>query len=232
MTLKEKQIISIIAAVAILAGGFVWASKYRKAPEPLIHPQTQTQNPDSTPSATAGWKTFENAEFTFQYPNKLNLSEKDQQVLLSHSVQYQNNGGCDMKGEGKIYPKLADFNVSFEVINKSLANTVRTISPYISKENFDGDNLKISPGYIDEYELGTKKGVSIYEGVEGCGHVVYYLPVSENKTFVVQKELVQILSQVATKEIRDGALKVPGVIRPEDSEKYFSQILSTFKFTK
>jgi len=64
MTPKEKQILSAIAAVAILAGGYVWATKYRKAPEP--NPQPQNSQSDKTRGVFRN--IVEGFEYTYPYP--------------------------------------------------------------------------------------------------------------------------------------------------------------------
>jgi len=136
-----------------------------------------------------------------------------------------------MKGDSKTYPTLDDLNMAIKVIDNPLVKTVQTLSPYLTEENFVGDSLVISPGFIDEYKNGVLRGFSIYEGAEGCGDRKYYFPVTTTKTLVITNEQVQMLSGIIEASIRNEVLKVPGVISREENEKIFNQILSTLKFT-
>lgn len=183
-------------------------------------------------SQTQGWQIYQNKDntFIFQYPHKLALTEKSNQVELSHQIPFKNSGECDMMGEGKIYDNLTDFRMNFRIFNGTVKEAVQKNSPYMPVENYSGNALKISPGFIDEYKVGNLSGFSIYEGAEGCGHVIYYFPIKNNQTLVVEKAMIQALSPVIVREERDKALKVPGVTTPEESDQIFRQVLETFKF--
>lgn len=162
---------------------------------------------------TAGWKTYTNTEygFEFKYPQKLSLSLSDEgAITLTHSIPFENrDGGCDMVGTGVLSETLTDFNLSINV------------SPGL-----------INPPYIDgEYSKGLLNGKYAYMGVEGCGQTNYYFPITGNRTLVVTKSMVQILSPVVTPEVRAEVLATPGVISYEESNKILDGILSTFKFT-
>ena len=213
-----------LALAAILGGGAAALIQTRRA---NIRSDFPTR-----PNPFSGWKIYQNEEsgFVFKYPSKITLNENAGQVILNHNIPYENHGDCDMKGDETTYPTLNDFNVTFAIVDKSLSETVREMSSYIPEENFDADgNLKASPGFIDEYQNGNLKGFSIYEGVEGCGWVIYYFPDGIGKTLVIKKDMVQMLSSVIAKEAMDKVLAVPGVISQDESEKIFRQTLSSFK---
>lgn len=188
-------------------------------------------SPSTVADETAGWQTYKNKSFEFKYPSKIELTEDKDQVVLNHKIPYENHGSCDMKGDSNTYPMLDDFGMNVKVVNSPLVKTVQTISPYIPKENFLNGNLKISPGFIDEYKNGVLNGFSIYEGAEGCGATQYYFPITESQTLVITNQQIQILSGVIVSSARDEVLRVPGVISREENERIFEQILSTFKFT-
>jgi len=174
-------------------------------------------------------KTFQNGDIEFKYPQNIIVTEKDGQVTLNHNIPFQNHGTCDMRGDEQTYPTLDDFNVYIRIMDGNLAQAAKSSSSYMPAENFASDTLKISPGYIDKYQVGDWSGFAIYEGVEGCGHTRYYFPVNSAKTLVVTKDMVQQLSGVMSSNIKEEILKVPGAISPEESDKIFRQILESLK---
>lgn len=173
--------------------------------------------------------TSQTSAIEFQYPSNLTVSETAGLVTLNHQIPFENHGNCDMKGDPNTYPTLKDFNVSLQIMSGSVAQAVKTLSPYIPAENFLGDSLKVSPGFIDQAQIGNFSGFSILEGAEGCGHVIYYFPIANSQTLVVVKDNVQMLSGIVTGDIRDRILKVPGVITPEQSGVIFKQIITSLK---
>jgi len=134
-----------------------------------------------------------------------------------------------MMGDEKIYPRLTDFKVTIQKVNKDIVGTMKTISPYIPQENFVNNNVVVSPGFIDAYSVGTLNGYAIYEGAEGCGQTTYYFPISADKTLVINKASIQVLSGVIAKEKMDEVLAVPGVISKEKYEEIFLSILGSLK---
>src|SRR5574340_120646 len=111
-------------------------------------------------------KTYQGREFSFKYLEKLTLTEANGKVDLHHEIPYKNHGDCDMKGDDKIYNTLTDFGANFQVIDGTVRQAVKKLSPYMPAENFTGDTLKISPGFIDAYQTGNLTGFAIYEGAE------------------------------------------------------------------
>ena len=170
------------------------------------------------------------AGFSFQYSSKLSISVSAGSVELSHQIPYKNSGECDMKGDGIIYDYLTDFRVNVFIAQGSLPQVVKQISPYIPEENFTGNTLKLNPGFIDSYQIDDLKGYSIYEGAEGCGHVIYYFPLSDSKVLVVKRNMVQQLSSAVTPEVNQDVLVTPGVINPGQADLIFNQILTTFHY--
>lgn len=163
----------------------------------------------SSPETTADWKTYRDTTtgFEFKYPEKLKLRNESGKITLQHSIPFENYGGCDMVDGSKLYKTLEDFHISIELVDKTL----------LMKD------FKFA--YVSDVGI---KGFQVYEGVEGCGHVIYYFPFGEAKTIVIQKELVQSLSENGGWD-REKILKVPGVITTVESEILFEKILSTFK---
>ena len=151
-------------------------------------------------------------------------------IEFSHSVPFKNYGACDMKGD-KTYDTLNDFGMTMQIFNKNVADTAKQTSSNIQAENYSGNTLKIFPGSIDAYEIGDLKGFAVYEGVEGCGHTIYYFPLENNtKTFVVTKDMVQQLSGITSPDVKNQLLAVPGVINNDESKNIFENILKSVQF--
>ena len=87
----------------------------------------------------------------------------------------------------------------------------------------------VSPGFIDPVSFGSLSGYAIFEGAEGCGHTVYYFPISANKTLVVKNDFITIFSGSIDIEQGKEALKVPGVIGPQEANQIFKDILLSLK---
>lgn len=204
-----------VAVVGII--GFVLFSK---APDKTIPPPVIDGNlPTTSYSSTDG--------ITLTYPVELSLSEKDKMITLHHEIPYKNTGACDMMGDEKTYDMLTDFHVTLRIASTSLVKTVRQMSSYIPEENFDGDVLKVNPGFIDSFEAGSLKGFAIYEGAEGCGMTTHYFPLPGNRTLIIQKESIQALSGVRGETLIKEILAVPGAVSKEESEMMFMSIVNS-----
>ncbi len=200
--LTSLVLVGIIVVFLGTLGYFVW-------PKKSISPVVESVQVET--NEAADWKTYADTQngFEFQYPEKLSLSVSGGAINLSHSIPFKNyDGGCDMKGEAELSETLNDFDLSIKIISN------QPIPAY-----FDG-----------AYSMGVLSGNWVYMGVEGCGKVSYYFPISENRTLVVEQAQIQMLSDVVVPERRAQILAVPGVISPEESKLIFDQVLSTFKF--
>jgi len=198
-------LLGIIALLIIGGGIYVYEIKKAEAPAQTPPVDTTTNNLSS--------KTYTNTKqgYSFEYPTKLSLSTSGEVVNLSHSIPFENRGGgCDMKGDAELSKNLTDFDLSIKVVSGA-----------------------VNPPYVDgSYSKGILNGKWAYMGVEGCGQTSYYFPITGNRTLVIEKAQVQMLSDVATPETRAKILAVPGVISNEESKIIFDQILSTFKLMK
>jgi hypothetical protein len=161
---------------------------------------------------TSSLKTYTSSKdgYSFQYPGKLSLLDSNGIINLSHSIAFDNyDGGCDMKGDAVLSKTLGDFNLSINIVSGV-----------------------VNPPYVDgNYSKGILNGKWSYMGVEGCGQTSYYFPISGNRTLVITKAEVQMLSNVVAPDIKAKILAVPGVISYEEAKVILDQILSTFKFT-
>ncbi len=164
---------------------------------------------------------------SFKYPKILTASATDGTITLFHDIPFENTGECDMTGEEIIYPRLTDFRVTMQKMNKGLVDTMKTVSPYIPQENFINNQVIESPGFIDKFSIGTLNGYVIYEGAEGCGQTTYYFPIKSDQTLVVGKASIQILSGIFSDNREQEVLAVPGAISREQSQQIFLSILQT-----
>lgn len=175
-------------------------------------------------------KTYRNSNvgLTFVYPKILFASTTSDTVRIHHEVPFDHHDFCDFKGENNTtIPTLTDFNVTFHISEASLIETMKTESPYLPNESFVNDEVVVSPGFIDTYEVGTLKGYRIFEGAEGCGKTTYYFPISKSKTLVVQQDLITIFTGAIDTANKERAEAVPGVLNKERAEQVFESILKT-----
>jgi hypothetical protein len=208
-----KKIIVFIVVLA-LAIGSVW----------YIKNKTKV----SVDSTVKSYKNS-NLGISFTYPINLTASTTNSVVTLHHDIPYENHGDCDMVGDTKTYPRLTDFNVKIQKINKGVVDAMKTISPYIPQENFVNGEVIVSPGFIDAFKAGNLDGYAIYEGAEGCGQTTYYFPITNDETLVINKMSIQVLSGSIRVDEQAKVLAVPGVIPRDESDKIFASILNTLK---
>ena len=208
-----NKFLSIIIIILLVVGG-LWLIK----------------NNNKTP-VYENIKTYKNIGLgiSFDYQKNLTASTTDGVVVLHHDIAFENNGDCDMMGGENTYPRLTDFKVTIQKIDKNLVNTMKVVSPYIPQENFVNNEVVVSPGFIDAFEVGTLSGYAIYEGAEGCGQTTYYFPIKSDETLVINKASIQVLSGVTGKEKQDMVLAIPEVISKEKSEEIFISILKTLE---
>jgi hypothetical protein len=209
-----KKIYFILILIVIIIGGILLLKNKKNIPTD----QTTT--------------TYKNSSLgiSFSYPKILTASTTSEMVVLHHEVPFVHHDYCDFKGEiDTTINTLTDFNVSFRIKNKNLVDTMKELSPYIPQENFINDMVIESPGFIDKFSVGNLSGYKIFEGAEGCGQTTYYFPLSNNKTLIVQEELITVFTGAIDVENMDKALAVPGVINKEKSGEIFTSILSTLK---
>ncbi len=161
-------------------------------------------------SDTSDLKRYDSGRgFEFMYPSKLDVTTaSDGTVTLSHTIPFENvNGGCDLKGDGEKSQTLEDFHLSLKITS---------------------DNTKLP--YVDgTYSKGTLDGERAYMGAEGCGNTIYHFPISNNRTLIVTKGEIQILSNVVDPKILNQVLAVPGVISNEEAKTIIDGILGSFK---
>lgn len=208
--MKRTTVIALII-VFITFGFFIYTRK-----------NTQEQKPET--------KLYRNNNIgvVFKYPPILTVKSDNGIVNIHHEVPFEHHDFCDFKGEATTtIPTLTDFNVNIHISPKNLIETIRTESPYIPEENFINDKIVPSPGFIDEVKFGDKKGYSIFEGAEGCGHTVYYLDISSDRTLVIHNDFITIFSGSIDTENMERALQVPNVINKEENEKILKQLLDS-----
>ncbi|MFA7216437.1 MAG: hypothetical protein WC095_00425 [Candidatus Paceibacterota bacterium] len=206
-----KKFILIIILLAILGGG-LWYKNQK------IEPEKQQE---------IGYNEYNDTNFYFKYPKELSVINNGQAVSIFHNIPFENTGACDMEGEETAYPRLDDFGVQIQRFNTPLVETVKALSSYMPEENFANGKLLENSGFIDKVTIGPFSGFAIYEGVEGCGHTIYYFPTSENETLVITHDSIQTLSGVRGPEIVNEILKIPGAISKEKSNEIFNEIVSS-----
>lgn len=209
-----KTSITVIIILALAAVG-IYFYKYRA--QPVSTPATTTQY--TNPAAGV----------SFTYPKTLTASTTGSTVALHHDIPFAHADFCDFKGDAPMQDTLTDFHVAMHVENLGLVDAMKKNSPYIPQENFVGDTVVASPGFIDPYTVGSLQGYMMFEGVEGCGRTLYYLPLSSNRTLVVDRELVTVFSGAINSQVQQQVLAVPGVITKEKADEILKNILVSLK---
>lgn len=186
---------------------------------------------DSTSSTnTSAWKTYTNKNLGIElkYPKQLLLSSIDRGINLKHSIFYKHGDFCNLKEE-KMINDMVDFDLKIQIFTKNLKETIQNTNSHTLDSLYkNGQLMADSPGYFERISIAELNGYKLWQGVEGCGEIDYYFPLSDSKTLYLSRSLVGELSN--TSGLKDEYLKLPGIISPTQEENYFSQILSTFKF--
>ena len=211
--IMKKMLIPFVV-ILIFIGGFLYYKKSNVTPP----------NPDIA--------SYRNSSLglSFKYPKILTTKGNTASVNVHHEVPFSHHDFCDFKGEATTTTdNLTDFNLEMHVVQKNITETIRSESPYIPEENFINNTIVPSPGFIDVVDFGNLKGYSIFEGAEGCGHTIYYLVVSDNKTLVIVNDFITIFSGAIDTENMDRASKVPGVINKAMAESIFKSIVSSLQ---
>lgn len=184
---------------------------------------------EATTTAYGDWKTCSGTSFEFKYPPVLAVSQRDGFVILSHGVVYPHPNLCDMKGDAPPQSEVTDFQLFLKVFDQDLHSTLEARKEnYIleNKDFFENGTFKVSPGIIDSFTTGSLSGFSMTMGVEGCGGVTYYLPVTSTKTVVISRPWVPEFNAIGT-EYQKKYRNLPGIILPAQEEALFMGILSS-----
>lgn len=212
-----KKLVLPVIILALL----VWAGMWYAKKEKVVTPPTTT-----TTYSSPG------LGISFTYPKSLSASTTANTVRLHHEVPFEHHDYCDFKGEGTTtVPTLTDFEVKMSVSYKNLVDTMKTESPYIPAENFVNGTVVESPGFIDSVTFGSskEKGYKIFEGAEGCGFTVYYLPLGSNKTLVLKDTFVTVFSGAIDVNEEVRAMETEGVISKRNHDEILNSILQSVK---
>jgi hypothetical protein len=191
------------------------------------------QSEQSTQALLPGLKSYvdDSNGITFDYPSNIQVQRSGDSIVAKHSVPFVHSAPCDFIGTGKELTELSDFDVSFEVYNKSLRDTaIDSQDASFAVDNMSGDEMKLSEGFIDSITVEGLKGYKLTQGVEGCGQYVYYFPLGNDATLVVSRAFVPELNSSISEDIRLKAEKLPNVILSQKSDEIFESILRSFRY--
>lgn len=207
-----KKLILPILIVILLTGSF-WF--YKKSQTKPIDPKISSYRNSSL-------------GISFKYPKILTTTGDNVSIKIHHEVPFTHHDFCDFKGESTTtIDTLIDFNVEMYLTEKNILETMKSESPYIPAENFLNNTIVPSPGFIDPVDFENFKGYSIFEGAEGCGHTIYYLKVSDQKTLVIINDFITIFSGSIDTENMESAMAVPGVINKDKANTIFDSIIKS-----
>ncbi|MBP9821887.1 MAG: hypothetical protein KBC81_00335 [Candidatus Pacebacteria bacterium] len=222
--LNKKFAITLGILILLGAGAYVGIWYWQKQQTVVVATPTPTLGADET----AGWKTYVNTQygFEFKYPNNFLIQENVDGARITHGVPYQHSDTCDMKGDSQPLTQVVDFNSAWKMFNGDMGSSVAK-DYFYPKDIFENGQFKLSPGFVDTYSSGGLSGYRFRMGAEGCGVDTYYFSIDANHTLVIKRPFNPERTPLITdyKKI----LALPGVMTPEQEDKIFDQMLTTFK---
>jgi hypothetical protein len=175
------------------------------------------------------WKAYtsENPRFEIKYPAGLTVvADNNNKLILSHALPFVHGNPCDMSDHPGVLQDLTDFKMEIEVIDGGLKQAI------IKGEDSAAPSFLVDDTVInlDRHSLTISKlkGYVIPYGVEGCGGFRYYFPLNKSFTLLVRRKLITELDPIIS-NYRDYRQQ-PGIIFPDEEERLFNRIISTFRF--
>ena len=184
------------------------------------------QSPDTLSDPDiVGWVTFRDSirGFEFQYPESLlTLTTSKNYVKLEHTVLFEHPDPCYFGDSDRVpLSHVRDFSVSIRVTAENLVSAIAH-NTYLTTELPD----IIKPGYLEGIKIGELLGYRTIVGAEGCGYYAYYFTLSCDTTLMVIRSFVTELSPII--QTFEDYMQLPGIITPEEEERLFYKLLSTF----
>lgn len=237
MEIKKEYLIGILTVVVLVPTAIVIyqlveriaTSDYDYQSTIIYGPRTRSDRPTVQDNKRNGTGFFQGESFSFQYPEALSLTEKGDTVFLSHSIPYAHPNLCDFRDGSESLDYLTDFDVSLKIYPTDLKNTLRKNVPSnMVNDYFNGESVRVTPDFIDEYSAGNLKGYRITTGVEGCGVYSYYFSLANGSTLYITRSFVPEFQTINPQY--KSYQRIPGIISPKLEETYFQSILSSIRF--
>lgn len=239
--MKKNYIIVVLILIIIMLLGAVFYLAVLNKTAPSVNVEvTPTDNNNLTTPPTntnvninaevqnKNIKTYNGSAFSFQYPTDLTLGFKGEAVTLTHAVDYRHNDLCNMRDGVRQLNELTDFNVTLAYYKKPMSDTIQaTVPSNMVGDYLNGTSLKVTPGFIDEYQAGNLKGYKITSGAEGCGVYTYYFPLTSGTTLYATQAFVPEFQPINPDYQK--YLRIPGIISPDKEETYFQTVVTSFK---
>lgn len=151
----------------------------------------------------------------------------DTELRLTHSVPYRHTDLCDMRDGSRINEYFVDYSNIIYLTEGNFAQIIGQFFPSALLTDFvdTAGNLKLQAGFIDKIEVDSKEIYKITTGVEGCGYYIYIIPYG-NKAVVIKKDFITPFFGNFTAETVVEFKNIEGVIKPEEAEVIFNDILS------
>jgi len=179
----------------------------------------------------AGNREYKDDQQGFQltYPKKLILEGTKSKVRLFHSIRWRHPNPCAFSDDDvPDIDLLTDFILDLEVVSGPLGRVVGDLLSYDPHIEYAGDLPKErGEGWFEDFQVRSLKGYLVQQGVEGCGAWKYLFPLKDGRILIVTRGMITELSGISG--LKNDALKVPGVITPEEEERMFREILASFK---
>lgn len=153
---------------------------------------------------TSEWKIYKDSKsgFSFHYPPNLILQKKrNGTIRLYHTVDFNHQDPCDGRDKPPVLKKLVDFDLTLKVTNGNFY-----------KRKFTDDDTDA------ETEFGklNREGKVIEHSYDGCGYYEYVFPFGENKSIVLEHQIVGLFSPIYTAfPGAEAARRLPDLIKSD-----------------
>lgn len=173
-------------------------------------------------------KTYRNKKLgiEFEYPEKFKVREKDGEITVEHSVNFEHRDPCSENELRLTSKRIFDFYTRISIL--PLTPTELFIREVMQ---FNESGAAEAPKSSMRVTYGELDGFRVSNGRMGCGLYSYFFQITDESVLRVDRYPAPEFREVPESE-KEMYRRVPNVILPEDEEFLFKYILSTLTFNK
>lgn len=212
--------IKILTSIVILILAFIfWLTFYPKMDDKTVD-QTKSSEQEMQDRDAPEESPFS------ELPEKISVEDMGNNTIrFSHKVPYEHRDFCNLENPETL-TDFVDFSADLSVSDLSIRGLLTEKYEFLVDEVLNqDDSFKVSPGFVDEVEVGDQRVYKISIGAEGCGQDIYVMK-KDQKTIIVENKLIPQLNQnVVTQEVYNEFSSLPEVILSAENEEILSGIL-------